>query len=414
MGNGWGALSGASKPALDFDPSLFPRVLKDFEARLSQNQSLDFDSLSFLLYAAAEKKEISRDFVKDKLLEAAQRFSNPQYFPFADSDQNFFIASQGSRLFFDAFSLFQIEEFKQSGRSLIKFLDGFYDPQLGAFVLSKEKGVGKALDNALGAWAFLSAWPHLKNQEIQKKAECALKFIQEKLYDPLLGLVSQLPPNSSSLEYGRLADSSWAALALTEAYLQSGNKSYRDFADTLAKYLFQELWDRDKGAFLSRPGMESSQGGVSQQIILDNATALEALWRLGYLKGQNTYFKWIDLALHRFLDQAGSKDAAVYLAKILDMRLQGRIELEIVGHAHETAFQKILETLASLYAPRKTISFISPDDQDYILAHGLDAESYPRLFGCVDLKRRADTARADRDSVAEVLNSAWPRIGDCP
>ncbi len=410
MGNGWGALSGASKPALDFDPHFFSRVLAGCETHLSQNQSPNLELLGFLLYAAAEKKEISQELVKNKLLETAQRFSNPQSFLPAASEQNFFVAAQWTRLFFDAFSLFQIEKFRESGRSLIEFLDGFYDSQLGFFVSSKEKEPGKALDNALGAWAFLSAWPHLKNQGIQKKAEHALKFIQEKLYDPLLGLVSQFPPNSSSLEYGRLADSSWAALALTEAYLQSGNKSYRDFADTLAKYLFQELWDRDKGAFLSRPGMESSQGDVSPRLILDNAIALEALWRLGYLKGQNTYFKWIDLALHRFLDQADSAaDAAVYLAKILDMRLQGRIELEIVGRSNQAAFQKILETLASLYAPRKIISFIDPDDQDYILAHGLDAESYPRLFGCVDLKRRADTAEATPDAVAFVLNAAWRR-----
>ncbi len=409
MGNGWGALSGSSKAALGFDSSLFSRVLKDFEAQLSQNQSLGFDSLGLLLYAAAEKKEISQDLVKNQLLEAAQKFSGSQFFLSFKSKEHFFAASQWARLFFDAFSFFHTEEFKESGRVLIEFLDGFYDPESGAFVRSKEKGAGTALDNAVGAWAFLSAWPHLKNQEIQKKAERALKFIQEKLYDPLLGLISQFPPGSSSLEYGRLADSSWAALALTEAYLQSGNKSYRDFADTLAKYLFQELWDRDKGAFLSRPGMESSQTGVSPQAILDNSVALEALWRLGYLKGQNTYFKWIDLALHRFLDQADAQDAAVYLAKILDMRLEGRIELEIVGSAHQADSQKILEALACLYAPRKIISFINPEDQDYILAHGLEAPSYPRLFGCVDLKKRADTAETNLDAVSSVLDAAWRR-----
>ncbi|MFI5350090.1 MAG: hypothetical protein ACHQ2Z_11135, partial [Elusimicrobiota bacterium] len=54
------------------------------------------------------------------------------------------------------------------------------------------------------------------------------------------------------------------------------------------------------------------------------------------------------------------------------------------------------------YAPRAIVSFVDPDDQDYIMAHKMEAGSYPRLFGCgSDLRRLADAGEADE--VAAVI-----------
>lgn len=419
MEAGWGGAAGTSKPVLGFDPDIFPRVLKEMKSHLADQEGFDLNSLYFLLYAFAENKD-----------PGLAEFLEQKFSAFSDSiegEDNLFQAAETARLFWDAFSVLRTEQFLESGQKLVEFLSGFYDDKLGALVDPK-RGAAFASQNAAAVRSFLAAYPYLQNQKLKDKVKNALEFIQGKLYDPLLGLIRRFPSVSKDLEYGYLDDCAASILAFTDAYLQSGNKSYRDFADVLAKSMLQELWDREKGGFLSHVKADSSsrssiilgrdnavpknyeetasQEKISQEALFHNARAFEALWRLGYIKGQNAYFKWIDLGLHRFLDEKILGAEAAF-ASILDMRLQGRIELEIVGRVEEESSRKMLETLASFYAPRKIISFINPDDQDYILAHGLEAESYPRLFGCVDLKRRADTPNSDRESVSRVLNAAW-------
>ncbi len=404
MAGGWGGAAGTSKPVLGFDPEIFSRVFKELKSHLAAKENFDLNSLYFLLYAFAEKKyEEIRPILEKKLRQAASL----QFSDFGTDGNSFSQAAETARLLLDAFSVFQIDEFLKSSLKLVEILDSFYNEKLGAFAES-ETDAAFTFQNAMGARTFFSVSPHLQNQKIREKAERALKFIQERLYDPLLGLIRRFPFESKELEYGYLDDYAASFLAFIDGYLQSVNKSYRVFADVLAKSMLQELWNREKGGFLSHVKADSSQEKISKEALLNNAQAFEALWRLGYLKGQNSYFKWIDLGLRRFLDEK-TPGAEAAFASILDMRLRGRIELEIVGRAEEKNSQKMLQTLATLYAPRKIISFINPDDQDYILAHGLEAESYPRLFGCVGLKRRADTADSDRASIERVLDAAWHR-----
>jgi hypothetical protein len=64
----------------------------------------------------------------------------------------------------------------------------------------------------------------------------------------------------------------------------------------------------------------------------------------------------------------------------------------------------LLNALRRHYLPRAIVSFVDPDDQDYILAHKLTADSYPRLFGCGrDLRRLADAG--DEAAVALVVSA---------
>ena len=45
------------------------------------------------------------------------------------------------------------------------------------------------------------------------------------------------------------------------------------------------------------------------------------------------------------------------------------------------------------------MSFVDPDDQDYIMAHHLETRSFPRLFGCVDLKPEFEAGNAEEIAV---------------
>jgi hypothetical protein len=75
-----------------------------------------------------------------------------------------------------------------------------------------------------------------------------------------------------------------------------------------------------------------------------------------------------------------------------------------VGRPGEPKSDALLAAAHRLYLPRKVISFVDPDDQDYILAHRLEAETYPRLFGCgSDLRKLADAG--EPEGVAAVADA---------
>ena len=82
--------------------------------------------------------------------------------------------------------------------------------------------------------------------------------------------------------------------------------------------------------------------------------------------------------------------AAAPFARLQEMFSRGRMDLELVGRLQESRTKAFLWVLQRHYLPRKIVSFVDPDDQDYIQAHKLQADSYPRLFGCIDLRRKAD------------------------
>lgn len=410
MSSEWTGAVGNHRPASGFDPKMLSKTVLEIRSIELGDLISNPDALDFLLYVAAEQQDLDVGArLKNELSYIANRIlKEGPATPFSNtSGQDYEIQARFIRIFCNAALFFKNNDWDTAIQVLIQFIENFYDEKRGAFGDQGALGPAVASQNALAALAFLTAWPRLQNTGIRLKAKRALSFIQEKLYDPLLGLIHQLPSKDVDFEYGRLGDCAWAALALSEAYLQNWDKSYRDLADALAKYMFQELWDREKGGFFPQPGENLSCDPFSQKNISENAVAFEVLWRLRYLKGNNAYSKWIDLGLHRFLDGVSIQIQNSSLLKMQDMMSRGRIELEIVGRPQEGIAQKMLEALAFFYAPRKIISFIDPDDQDYILAHGLEASSYPRIFGCVELKRRADTANPNE--VGMVVEAAWCR-----
>ena len=85
--------------------------------------------------------------------------------------------------------------------------------------------------------------------------------------------------------------------------------------------------------------------------------------------------------------------AVAPLARVADLYARGRMDFELVGRPGEAKADALLGAMQRLYLPRMVVSFVDPDDQDYILAHRLEAQEYPSLFACgADLRRVADTS----------------------
>lgn len=287
-------------------------------------------------------------------------------------------------------------------------LQGLWDSRAGAFLRAgkSETAVYPADGNALAASALLRAhaYGHPGAGEAALKA---LNFLQTRLYDPVLGLQHSAGGEGESV-VGLLGDAAATALAFTDGFLATGMKAHREFADSMLRFLFQELWERDGGGFLDRVS-RAGDPAILREPHLDpalNALALEVCRRMHHLKGNHNYRRWLEWGLRGAWNAANEGALSrIGLARVADLHARGRMDFELVGRTGEPKADALLAAVHRLYLPRKVISFVDPDDQDYILAHRLEAETYPRVFGCgADLRRLADAADpADVPAVVEAV-----------
>ena len=299
-----------------------------------------------------------------------------------------------ARLFWDAHALTGDAQWRETAVLSSTFLlRDLYDPGMGAFRRAKGSSESPAVGNARAVLALLRAAAFGVPGASEASGK-TLAFLQNRLYDPSRGLVRSSNA-AGGQRFGLLADSAWVALAFAEASSATGLKAHREFADVLMKSLFQELWERESGGFLDRVPLEGDPP-ILRELHLDaglNAVAFEACWRLHHLKGNANYRRWLDWGLRGVWPVAGLDPSGLAgLARAADMAARGRLALELVGRVGDPRAGALLSAALRHSSPRAVISFVDPDDQDYILAHKLTAGSYPRLFGCgADLRRLADT-----------------------
>jgi len=303
------------------------------------------------------------------------------------------VHARRARLLWDAHALGGEARWRDAAEAATRVLQhDLFDPGAGALRAAPGAAVYPADGNALAALALLRA-SAFGVSGAESCAAKALAFLQSRLYDPLLGLVHAQGGDGESV-HGLLGDAAWTALASTEAFLATGIRQHREFADGLLRFMFQELWERDGGGFLDRVP-RADDPLILRETRVDpepNAVALEVCWRLHHLKGSANYRRWLDWGLRGAWPAAGEDPARLAgLARAADMASRPRLDFELIGRPGETRAAALLAALRRRCLPRAIVSFVDPDDQDYILAHKLTAHSYPRLFGCgSDLRRLAD------------------------
>ncbi len=386
------------------------KVAAVFAALAGLPAEADDELVEGLLHAAGERGDAAARALLTKALEARWAGWDPAGRRFlSGSGSPLVLHARWAALFWDAHALTGEARWREAaaaaGDHLLRTL---WDPAAGAFRRAgkPEAAVYPADGNALAASALLRA--HAFGQPGAGDAALkALSFLQTRLYDPVLGLQHSAGGEGESV-VGLLGDAAATALAFTDGFLATGMKAHREFADAMLRFLFQELWEREGGGFLDRVP-RAGDPAILREPRVDpalNAAALEVCRRLHHLKGNHNYRRWLEWGLR------GAWGAAPYdpralagLARVADLHARGRLDFELVGRPGEGKADALLAAVHRLYLPRKVISFVDPDDQDYILAHRLQADSYPRVFGCgPDLRRLADAAEsADVAAVAAAV-----------
>lgn|GEM_PF-2661015 len=180
-------------------------------------------------------------------------------------------AARGARLLWRAVSLPGAERLRApAARATARLTLEFFDSDRGAFRAVAGARALPAEGNALAALAFAAAAAAGEKDATQSAARAA-DFLRDRLFDPLLGLLSA--DGVEAPEYGLLGDVAWSALAAQAL-------GRVEFARELGRVLVRELWDPARNGFaarIPRPGestFELPDPGAE-------AAALEACWRLG-------------------------------------------------------------------------------------------------------------------------------------
>ena len=385
--------------------------------RAAAAEAPSLDVLEALLYAASERSDrearalLAMPF--DRLL-SGPLWDRERLMFLPEGESSLLANCRRARMFWAAHALTREARWREAAEgSSLFMLKSLYDPGTGAFRLDEgpAPAVFTADANAQAVLTLLRA-AAFGVPGAAEAAEKTLTFLRSRLYDPLLGLQHSTSGDGSSV-CGLLSDAAWTALAFAAASQSTGLKPPREFADALLRFLFQELWERDGGGFLDRVP-RAGDPLILREPHLDpglNAVALEVCWRLHHLKGNANYRRWLDWGLRGVWPVAAPGASGLYgLARVADMAARGRLDLELVGRVGGAGCAELLRAAVREYAPRAIISIVDPDDQDYILAHKLTADSYPRLFGCgADLRRLSDTD--DPARVAAVFAAARAAAG---
>jgi hypothetical protein len=356
--------------------------------------------LETLLYAAAERGDEAARASLDRglagMLDASWDAGRRAFIPRAGPALT--VHARRARLLWDAHAFTGDKRWGDAAAAATNvLLHVLREPGVGAFRAAPGVAVYPADGNALAALALLRA-AAFGVPEAAEAASRALTFLQTRLYDPLLGLVHAQGGDGEAV-HGLLGDAAWTALAFSEAFLAGGVKQHREFADGLLRFLFQELWERDGGGFLDRVP-RADDPAILREARVDpalNAVALKVCWRMHHLKGNANYKRWLDWGVRGAWPGDASDPARLAgLARAADLASKGRAHFELVGRRGEARSEALLNAFRRHFEPRAILSFVDPDDQDYILAHKLEADAYPRLFGCgTDLRPLASTDRVD-------------------
>lgn len=371
----------------------------------------DPELVESLLHAAGERGDAAARAALTNALEVRWAGWDPVRRSFlSGSGSPLSLHARWASLFWDAHALTGEPRWRDAAAAVSEhLLRALWDPSTGAFrrAAKPTPAVYPADGNALAASALLRAhaYGHPGAGETALKT---LSFLQTRLYDPLLGLQHSAGGEGESV-VGLLGDAAATALAFTDGFLATGMKAHREFADAMLRFLFQELWERESGGFLDRV-TRAGDPAILREPHVDpalNAAALEVCRRMYHLKGNHNYRRWLEWGLRGAwnLKMCDPRAPRAGLARVADLHARGRMDFELVGRPGEPKADALLAAVNRLYLPRKVISFVDPDDQDYILAHRLQAETYPRVFGCgADLHRLADAAEpAGVAAVAEAV-----------
>jgi uncharacterized protein YyaL (SSP411 family) len=211
--------------------------------------------------------------------------------------------------------------------------------------------------------AYFQAARLLKDASLQQYAINVLATLLDKMYSQDEGMRHSLKPGSDTPELGGLlADQTYTARALIDAYQATGRNTYLFRAKALMDFVIEKFEDKDHGGFYSeipdraRPGLLR----LPDKQMNENAVAAQVLLQLADACGEK-YREAAQRALEVFVgDYQQQSFLASDYARAVRVLLHEPLTVRVVGKHGDEQTHALVDAARDLYAPDKRIEWLDP------------------------------------------------------
>jgi len=279
--------------------------------------------------------------------------------------------------YLEAYQVTGEETFKETAQGIITYVDanlsdqdngGFYgsqDADEEYYKLSRserQKRISPRIDktlytnwNAMMISAYLLASVVLKDLSYRKLALRTVDLLLEKSFSPRKGMYRYYFSGKRYLP-GLLTEQASMTRCLIDAYQSTSDRRFLNYAETIAKFMLNDLWN-DAGGFYDRPKNTEALGALKtlDKPLDENSVAADAFLRLYYLTGKEKYLEQARRTLEHFASsyqRYGILAAAYGLAVELYLR---PVQIHIVGPKKDSITRRFLNESLRVYNPLKVI-----------------------------------------------------------
>ena len=214
--------------------------------------------------------------------------------------------------------------------------------------------------NAMMASSYLIASVVLEKKAYQKFALKTIDMLLEAAFNPEKGMSHYIIDGKGNLS-GLLTDQVNMLKCLIDSYQVTAEGKFLDFAQQLAKFMMEKLWE-PSGGFYDKPIDPQDFGALKNpdKPLEENSVAAVTFLRLCQLTGNKAYQKTAKRILEHFLSVAkryGFMASGYGLAVELHLH---PVQVHIIGKIKDSETQKLKLQSLKTYNPLKTIETVDP------------------------------------------------------
>jgi len=309
--------------------------------------------------------------------------------------------------YLEAYQVTGEETFKETAHGVLAYVDanlsdrdngGFYGSQdadeeyYKLTISERQKRASPRVDktiytnwNAMMVSAYLLASVVLKNLSYRKVALRTVDLLLEKSFSLRRGMYHYYSSGERRLP-GLLTDQASMMKCLTDAYQSTSDRRFLNYAESIAKNVFGNLWD-NTGGFYDRPKSAEALGALKApgKPFDENSAAIDAFLRLHYLTGKEEYLGPALRTLEHFASsyqRYGVLAATYCLAVELYLR---PVRIHIVGSKIDPEATRFLDESLGVYNPLKVAELLDPaEDTERLTSLKYPVAETSRAYVCFE------------------------------
>jgi uncharacterized protein YyaL (SSP411 family) len=196
-----------------------------------------------------------------------------------------------------------------------------------------------------------------------------------------------------SSEFGFLTDNSYMLQCLIDCYQVTSEKKFLDFAQKLAQFMINKLWDTT-GGFYDKPENKKAFGALkkSDKPLEENCITVQAFLRLHHLTGKNIYFEKAKKTLEYFVSDVKKYGIMASSYGLAVEQYLRSVQVQVIGNIKDSATLKLRDQSLKTYNPLKTVETIDIKvDEQRLKALGYPVPKKATAYICSEGKCTSTT-----------------------